>query len=439
MAAKRVVFAAAALIGLALAVPGTGRAGGYENFGLGARAQSMGGAFIAVADDWTAGYWNPAGLGRTGGQFGADLLFVQPTVRSSGSYANFTPDRAAASYKWTKDVFVDYTGMEPDRFTKYSTSGNYLNPQGLGISYLIPEVATVGLTIYQPLGYAIDWSENMPYLAGSIYGSNWQRLISTSFQLSAARQIVPGVYFGAGVALLIDDIRRDAEKIVDSVPGPSPLDYTYDITVDDDGVGCEGSFGLLVDIADWISLGGVLRTGASVRLTGDADASLSLLGLQERSDLTQKFRHPPTWGVGIAVRPLPGLLCSLDMNQSLWDTFRTDIDFDDPGVLLRDENYNEDWHNAEKIRVGCEYLLASCWKVRGGFCYDESPMPAKSVSLAYIPDTDKKYVTLGLGWEPPGGWAFDLLAATAWGDRHAQGEKFEQRIVGLGLDVSYRF
>ncbi len=30
--------------------------------GLGARAWGMGGAFIAVADDATAGFWNPAGL-----------------------------------------------------------------------------------------------------------------------------------------------------------------------------------------------------------------------------------------------------------------------------------------------------------------------------------------------------------------------------------------
>jgi len=35
--------------------------------GLGARAMAMGGAFVAVADDTTAGFWNPAGLaGLTG-------------------------------------------------------------------------------------------------------------------------------------------------------------------------------------------------------------------------------------------------------------------------------------------------------------------------------------------------------------------------------------
>src|SRR5262245_65286847 len=32
----------------------------YESVGI--RAQGMGGAFVAVADDATAGWWNPAGL-----------------------------------------------------------------------------------------------------------------------------------------------------------------------------------------------------------------------------------------------------------------------------------------------------------------------------------------------------------------------------------------
>lgn len=35
--------------------------------GLGLRAMAMGGAFVAVADDATAGFWNPAGLAQLGG------------------------------------------------------------------------------------------------------------------------------------------------------------------------------------------------------------------------------------------------------------------------------------------------------------------------------------------------------------------------------------
>jgi len=40
----------------------TGQAGAFLRLGIGARAQSLGGAFTAIANDATAAYWNPAGL-----------------------------------------------------------------------------------------------------------------------------------------------------------------------------------------------------------------------------------------------------------------------------------------------------------------------------------------------------------------------------------------
>jgi len=41
-----------------------GRAGAYLRAGVGVRPLGLGGAFVAVANDLTAGYWNPAGLGQ---------------------------------------------------------------------------------------------------------------------------------------------------------------------------------------------------------------------------------------------------------------------------------------------------------------------------------------------------------------------------------------
>jgi len=39
-------------------------AGEFLNIGVGARSQSLGGAFVSIADDATASYWNPAGIGQ---------------------------------------------------------------------------------------------------------------------------------------------------------------------------------------------------------------------------------------------------------------------------------------------------------------------------------------------------------------------------------------
>src|SRR4029079_10998995 len=62
----------------ALLAPRPARAQMYETVGV--RAQGLGGAFVAVADDATATWWNPAGL-ATGPFF--DALIEYGRIRTS--------------------------------------------------------------------------------------------------------------------------------------------------------------------------------------------------------------------------------------------------------------------------------------------------------------------------------------------------------------------
>ena len=52
-------------------------AGDFLTLGVGARPLGMGGSFAAIADDSTAAYWNPAGLGRLRHSEGS-LYALQP-------------------------------------------------------------------------------------------------------------------------------------------------------------------------------------------------------------------------------------------------------------------------------------------------------------------------------------------------------------------------
>lgn len=89
------------LLALLVCLPAIGAekyAGEFLSLGVGARPLGMGGSFVAIADDATAAYWNPAGLGgldRTeitfmhAGIFGLDsydfLNYVQP-LGGSGAF-----------------------------------------------------------------------------------------------------------------------------------------------------------------------------------------------------------------------------------------------------------------------------------------------------------------------------------------------------------------
>ena len=59
---KRITFLVLISVSLAYSTDYAGDAAVYLRMGLGARAFGMGGAFVGLADDGTAAYWNPAGL-----------------------------------------------------------------------------------------------------------------------------------------------------------------------------------------------------------------------------------------------------------------------------------------------------------------------------------------------------------------------------------------
>ncbi len=91
-----------------------GYAGAFQQLGLGARALGMGGAFVAVADDATAGFWNPAGLVqikmRTFGAF-----FRKMTLDRRLSYITYCqPIRheATISIGWTNAGVSDVVGRD---------------------------------------------------------------------------------------------------------------------------------------------------------------------------------------------------------------------------------------------------------------------------------------------------------------------------------------
>ena len=413
-------------------------AGGYEFGGLGSRALSMGGAYIGLADDWTASYWNPAGLAQLeGAGAGLDFLSTHPTLRGSDSFANLPPTpQTAEKYKYTKDMFINYSGMEPDQFNKTSTNYHFYQPQGLGGYMTFPEF-TLGLTVYSPMGYYSDWNDTLSYGMGSIYAKNYQQLVIVETQLTISREIFDGLYAGAGIALLYDRIERKAEK---DVSNSGILDYDYDFDLKNDGYGAEGSFGLLYKISDMISAGAVYRTGSTVKMTGNTSSSLSFMGLDEDTNDTYKFRHPPTWGVGLAITPIMDeLILTADFQQTMWSFYRTNVQYDQEGVLLQSSSYDEDWSDSNRYRVGAEYMLKPTWAVRAGFFFDESPLPAKAVSLAHIADVDRKNITFGTGFEIAQGLTADAVGAVAWGDRTAEGADYEQRLWAVGLDLNYIF
>ncbi len=88
-----------AFFALFLFVPLTASAQAQTFGGVGTRAEGMGGAFVAVADDASAVYWNPAGI-ATGATF--DVQFS--TGRESTLFVGAALPVLGASYYRTSQA-----------------------------------------------------------------------------------------------------------------------------------------------------------------------------------------------------------------------------------------------------------------------------------------------------------------------------------------------
>lgn len=97
-------------------------AGEFLTHGVGARALGMGSAFVAVADDVTAGYWNPAGVADITGR-AVQLMhaetFGDVVNYDTGAYVHPLDDRAALAFTVVRLSIDDipFTSFEIDEET----------------------------------------------------------------------------------------------------------------------------------------------------------------------------------------------------------------------------------------------------------------------------------------------------------------------------------
>jgi len=394
----------------------------------------MGGAYVGLANDWTAMYWNPAGLAQLSG-IGVGMDFASPHVRmkDGNSLSNLTPANMETRHQI--DTFAQFMGNEPTRFTKETVEYDFYMPFGAG-GYWQCAGMTMATGFYVPAGYYTDWHDSMRYGAGTINASLFQKLSIVAATFGLAKQVHPRLSIGAGLNLLRGEINYEAYK---RVRNSGILDYHFNMDSDAEGYGVEGVFGLQAKVTDTLTLGGVYRTGASIDMKGDAGAFATLLGTPERSTFHQRFRHPATWGVGIAWEARPDLTVAVDWQRTEWSTFGVDINYKTERFILTDRDYSADWRDSSRYRFGVEWRVNPKLALRTGYFWDESPLRGKSVSLSNVPDVDRHNVTAGLGYQCSKHWQIDAVYHYGWGSRSANGETYSQAVNTVGVSLSYKF
>lgn len=367
----------------ALCLPARGN--GLNLNSLGSRALTMGGAFVGLADDFSAVFWNPAGAAffktRVIGFYGVDLF-------------------PKSTYKYVLPSLIgDITLVDAKSRSAHYLAGlaAYYHPVGDGL--------VVGLGVYTPSALGTKWNGGDFALLTEGRTYDWSSKIGVvSISPLVSYRISDGVAVGAAFNIHSGIFNAAMHAGRAEIP---VYPYIFDLGQYDEsmsGWGFGATFGLMVKPAETLSFGLTLRTASKVRFTGEAMIShLGLLGLPTRSNAERDVTFPLWIAGGVAFRPIPRLILTGDIQYTKWSVIdEIATTYKDPlwAALLAAGGKDVmamHWTDTTRFRFGLEYELSPSFSVRGGYYFDPSPTPDITMNFL-IPGYDFNVVTLGFGY-----------------------------------------
>lgn len=370
---KRVLLAALAVI---LVLPSLVPANGLNLNGLGSRAQAMGGAFVGIANDFSAVFWNPAGAaGFRKEMFGFYATDLIPTA--TYRLASLIPE-------------VPYVNAK----TKTS---HYLG--GLAAYYKpISSKVVVGLGVGTPSGLGAMWdgADFTGLTNGTAY--DWSSKVGVvSISPLVAVKLSDIVSVGVTVNLNYGMFSRKMPVFAGVLEGPGQYEESAN------GWGMGGTFGVLFTPSEKLGFGLTVRTPSTISFNGTA--SMPLLPIYElpgSSELKRKITWPLWVAGGLSFRPLACLLLSADVHWTQWSKLdRITTEYADPVwvTLMAETGMNAEvlnWKDAVQLRFGAEYTLNSSMVLRAGYYNDPAPAPDTTLNVLLLSHTFNSF-SIGVG------------------------------------------
>lgn len=425
------------ILAVVIILPALAPANGLNLNGLGSRAQAMGGAFVGIANDFSAVFWNPAGAaGFRKEMFGFYATDLIPT----------------ATYRLTSAI------PEVPHVDAKTKTSHYLG--GLAAYYRpLGQKVVVGLGIGTPSGLGAMWDgqDFVNLSSGTTY--DWSSRVGV-FSISplVAVKLSDIVSVGATVNLNYGmfSLKMPAGSVVlgeePEIPiPPGPLDLgQYEESMN--GWGFGATFGVLVKPMDKLGIGLTVRMPSTITFNGTASMSyMTLYELSGSSGLQRKITWPLWIAGGVSFRPVPRLLLSADVHWTQWSKLdRITTDYLDTvwGALTEAEGRDVrvlDWKDATQLRFGAEYMLNATMALRAGYYNDPAPAPDSTLNVL-LPSHTFNAFSVGVG-KTIGDLQLDfglefLMGNTRMADfdsADAMPGTYGMKIVVPTISVSYKF
>lgn len=349
-------------------------------FGVGARALGMGGAYLGVSDDYSAAYWNPAALTQ---------------IRRIEGFATLSHAQRK------NDITFGSLGA-PDEasFTRFNS---------FGLAYPIPTyrgslVFSLGYHRVRPYdsNFSFSWFNGTP---GDSVGQRWSELEEGSLNnwtAALGTEVAPNI--SVGLALNAWSGQNDYQF---SFVEQDEFDiYTFSEFRHDDNVLSEYS-GWNLKLAAMYHPSSLLRLGITlgtpttfkvkdgwqVSEETTVDGSSDRDTYNDRGEFEYKIRSPFSLAAGGAIN-VANLLISGSAELNDWSQIRytTEPPIDGLSRSEANDELARNYRETVRLRLGAEFTIPLIdLQVRAGAFRDPSP-------LANLPkDADREFYTAGLG------------------------------------------
>jgi len=373
-----------------------------DTWGIGARSSSMGGAFTAVADDFAAAWYNPAGLAQyRGHRVTMNCFYVRPDLQVK------TIDGRDLVTTTTDGIIInDPVNGTSDSSTVITTAiGIEFNLNSAVEKFLLMDMpwnTQFGMALGLPSDVVITFMppDQPHFINFGEYGE------SVTFILSLGSEIMKDfLYIGMGtnVAVHMEGMLGANNVRIGETFDESLIPFMAAFPIDG---GMTPIAGLLVT-----PFNKKVKIGLSYRrenmmtdispfglqatfILGEYEASLQLAGS------IKTWYFPEEYNLGVSI-DLNRFLLSFEANNQMWSKY----DYDEVEKLIYTGEYTQgyepgypEFDDTIEYRAGLEYRLSDHISLMGGYMHAISPVPDQSGRVSNYLDMDQDIFSIGASY-----------------------------------------
>ncbi len=355
-----------------------------HQYGIGARAMSMGGAFTAVADDYTAAYWNPAGLAQI------------RRMEMLGSMSHFMMENKATAAGAQETI--DETNA-----TKFNSFGfvlpypTYRGSLVFAVGYNRVRSFDSGFSIDGFFDAGTDTAYQRGFMeieGGSL--SNWT--------FSGAIDVTMNLAIGASLNIWRGNNEYQWTDKYDDQFNIYYYDYLKDLTINTDYSATNFTLGALYRMGILGRIGVTMQTPIKLKAKEDwstrdeyfdnydPDYADSVFVYPDNGQWNYSTKSPFVFSVGAAFTLLPNLTISGDIEYADWSQLKY-ISEPPEGSLAESNRYFKRYYRATtQYRMGAEFIVPLLnLQLRAG--YFNQPLPFEDATS----ENDREFFTAGVG------------------------------------------